>query len=422
MCSRDFPLRSCTAASGMRAALLAVTVTISLLGCQEDSNSPTAPDLNPALATTAAPSFREVSAGLSHSCGVTTTNQAYCWGWNVFGQAGNGTSRFEETRPVLVKGGLRFRQVSAGSYYTCGVTTDFLAYCWGAGYGLTPSAVPGGRSFRQVSVGEEHSCAVTADDRAFCWGLNVHGQLGDGTNQPQDDPRATPVAVVGGLLFKHVSAGYHHTCGVTTTNRPYCWGSDRFGQVGNGPGSGGCFYSGHDLPCRKRPTLVAGGHRFRQIEAGGGGGPGEDGIGGSDGGRTCAVTPDDRAYCWGDGSHGQNGTGTPSVSDSPRLVLGGLQFRSVSAGREHTCGVTTENRGYCWGSNFIGQLGDGTMMQRNRPRAVAGDHRFRQISTGGGHTCGTTPANVAYCWGAGGSLGDGTTTNRTRPRAVVAPS
>jgi alpha-tubulin suppressor-like RCC1 family protein len=427
MCSRDFIIRSCPTlhqASRLRVALLAATVTIPLLGCQEDSISPTDPDLNPALAMAAAPSFREVSAGSGHSCGVTTTNQAYCWGWNVFGQVGNGSTRFEQTRPALVRGGLRFRQVSAGSYRTCGVTTEFLVYCWGDGYGLTPSALPGGRRFRQVSVGEEHACAVTSDDRAFCWGLNGHGQLGDGTNNPQDDPRTMPVAVVGGLLFKHVSAGHHHTCGVTTTNRPYCWGSDRFGQIGDGPGTGGCFFSNTNLPCRKRPTLVAGGYRFRQIEAGGGGGPGENGIGGTDGGRTCAVTPNDRAFCWGDGSHGQNGNGMRSITNAPQAVAGGLHFRGVSAGLHHTCGVTTENRAYCWGWNSAKQLGDGTQMERLRPRAVVGGHLFRQVSAGGAHTCGTTPSSAAYCWGGNstGSLGDGTTMSSSRPRAVVGPS
>jgi alpha-tubulin suppressor-like RCC1 family protein len=408
----------------IRAVLPFAVLVAALAACQEDRESPTAPATQePAFATAAALSFREVSTTESHTCGVTTTSRVYCWGWNVFGQDGNGSTSFEQTTPVLVKGGLRFRQVSAGSYHTCGVTTDFLAYCWGHGYRSTPKAVPGGHLFRQVSAGEEHTCALTLDDRAFCWGLNVFGQLGDGTNQPQDEPRTMPVAVAGGLLFKHVSVSMYHTCGITTTNRAYCWGGDRWGQIGDGPTTGSCSYAGNSFACRKRPTLVAGGYRFRQIDAGGGRGPGEGG-GGEDGGRTCAVTTDDRAFCWGDGSHGQNGNGIQSITNSPQLVLGGLNFRSVSAGKYHTCGVTRDERAYCWGWNRVGELGDGTTMKRLMPRAVAGDHMFRQVSAAGGHTCGTSTSNVAYCWGSNstGSLGDGTTTDRLRPRPVVGPS
>jgi alpha-tubulin suppressor-like RCC1 family protein len=406
-----------------RAPLLAAALIVALASCREDQQSPTAPESDPALATTtSALSFRQVSAGDIHSCGVTTNNRAYCWGWNVFGQVGNGSTNFDQQTPALVKGGLQFRQVSPGAYHTCGITIDYLAYCWGNGH-LTPVAVPGAHLFRQVSAGPEHTCAVTTDDRAFCWGLNVFGQFGDGTNQPQDNATSMPVAVAGTLQFRHVSVGTYHSCGVTTANRAYCWGGDQWGQIGDGSSTGNCLYSGHYLPCRKMPTLVAGGYRFRQIDAGGGGGPGEGGEGGDDGGRTCAVATDDRAFCWGDGRHGQNGNGTQSIISSPQLVSGGLHFRNVSAGIYHTCGTTMDDLGYCWGWNEFGQLGDGTVTKRLRPRAVVGGHLFRQVSAGGAHTCGTTLSSVAYCWGSNsaGELGDGTNNTRLKPRAVVGP-
>ena len=95
-----------------------------------------------------------------------------------------------------------------------------------------------------------------------------------------------------------------------------------------------------------------------------------------------------------------------------------LPFRQVSAG---TCGVTPDHRAYCWGDNFLGQLGDGTTTDRLTPVAVAGGLRFREVSTGFVHTCGVTPDDRAYCWGlnASGQLGDGTTTNRLTPVAVA---
>jgi alpha-tubulin suppressor-like RCC1 family protein len=417
--------------------ILALTVSaFALVSCNEDTTStdPSTDATEPALATvttSAALAFAQVSAGNFHTCGVTTDNRAYCWGWNVFGQLGNGTSEFRRVRPTLVAGGLRFRQISAGFYYTCGVTTGDRAYCWGyngdgaLGDGTTtqrlrPAPVAGGHRFRQVSAAADHTCGVTTEDRAYCWGINTMGQLGNGTHDPSGNGRLTPVAVAGTLRFRHVSLGVYHSCGATTSDRAYCWGGDRWGEIGDGSGSGTCAFSGNQLPCRKSPALVAGGHRFRQVDAGGGEGPGEGGVGGRDGGHTCGVTTDARAFCWGDGSSGQNGNGTLSMSSSPRLVSGGHQFRSVSSGIHHACGVTTVSRAYCWGSSGIG---DGSNTMRRTPSAVAGGHRFRQVSAGGVHSCGTTTGNVAYCWGGNseGELGDGTTTSRSRPRAVVGP-
>ena len=63
-------------------------------------------------------------------------------------------------------------------------------------------------SFRQVSACGNHTCAVTTDDRAFCWGDNTWGQLGDGAH---GFARLAPVRVLGGLRFRHVSAGFYHT-------------------------------------------------------------------------------------------------------------------------------------------------------------------------------------------------------------------
>ncbi|HEX6434728.1 MAG TPA: hypothetical protein VFZ87_10820, partial [Gemmatimonadales bacterium] len=152
----------------------------------------TAAELHPTLATTpSALSFRQVSAGFNHTCGVTTENRAYCWGRNKRGQLGDGTTTTRLT-PVAVAGGLPFRQVSTAFSHTCGVTTENRAYCWGNGGSgrlgdgtaldrLAPVAVAGGLPFRQISAAYGHTCAVTTNDRAYCWGLNRDGRLGDGT-------------------------------------------------------------------------------------------------------------------------------------------------------------------------------------------------------------------------------------------------
>jgi alpha-tubulin suppressor-like RCC1 family protein len=340
---------------------------------------------------------------------VSTNGQAYCWGNNVYGQLGDGTTDIRMT-PVAVLGGLRFRQVDAGGYaHSCGVTTDYRAYCWGWNSEgqlgdrtrtnrLTPVPVRGGLMFRQVSAGSSHTCALTYPDRsAYCWGSNnngANGALGDGTTTT----RLVPVAVLGGRQFRQVSAGHYHSCGVTLSYNAFCWGANFYGQLGD-----------DTRTSRLQPVLVFGGHQFQQLDVGGY--------------HSCAVTTAARAFCWGYSASGQVGVGTTYPRRRPFPVAGGLYFSRVTAGEYHTCGETTGNRAYCWGGNAGGGLGDGSGADRLTPVPVSGGLFFSQVSAGGFHTCARTPAAVAYCWGenASGQLGDGTRSNRYTPTPVAGP-
>jgi alpha-tubulin suppressor-like RCC1 family protein len=395
------------------APVLPLAVVLAALGCRDDAESPTGPGAEPALSTTTAPlSFRQISAGTFHSCGVTTDNLAYCWGQDASGELGDGTQPANgfSSKPIPVAGGLHFVQVSAGYYYSCGVTTDQRAYCWGENvYGklgdgtntrrLTPVAVIGGHRFRQVDAGLFHTCGLTPSDEAFCWGYNRYGQLGDGSEFNQ---RQRPVRVAGGLTFRRVIAGGIHTCGVTTGFRAYCWGNGSHGQIGDGK-----------TYLRRTPRLVTGGLSFRQVHAGNT--------------HSCGLTTENRAYCWGGNDRGQLGDGTTIQRLKPVAVSGGLQFNGISPSEVHTCGVTTGSRAYCWGWRHYGQLGDGSQLGDDTPRlspvAVVGGLRFSAVSAGGAHSCGVTTGNAGYCWGqdSAGELGDGSQTTTSTPVAVAAP-
>src|SRR5258705_100091 len=175
-----------------------------------------------------------ITTGSSHTCGITSSSFAYCWGWNNPGQLGDGTTN-QRLIPTRVTGGLTFRQIGATpllvGYRTCGTLTEGGAYCWGSnedgalGDGTmqqrnAPTPVVGGSSIVQVAVGALHSCGVTGGRRAYCWGGNSSGELGDSTTAS----RLTPVAVWGDLEFVEVSTGYGFTCGVPLDHPAYCWG------------------------------------------------------------------------------------------------------------------------------------------------------------------------------------------------------
>ncbi len=360
-----------------------------------------------------------VAAGDWHSCALRASGQAYCWGDNYYGELGNGTSHsFSQPVPTPVAGGLTFAALSGGLFYTCGVTTSGVAYCWGwngegeLGDGtidnrLVPTRVAGDLTFAVVSAGGSHTCGVTTAGAAYCWGVNWAGQLGIGTEYgPEVCPvelgtacSTVPVPVAGGLTFATLSAGDFHTCGVTTSGQAYCWGYNNEGELGDGT-------IGYSVV----PTPVAGDLTFAAVSAGG-----EE--------YTCGVTTSGQAYCWGWNGNGQLGDSTTTGRLVPTAVAGGLTFAALSAGYAHTCGVARSAAAYCWGWGLGGQLGDGTATGRLVPTAVAGGLTFAVLSGGVYHTCGVTTNGQAYCWGwnGNGQLGDGTTGYSVVPTAVAFP-
>lgn len=166
------------------------------LGTVRSSGSPT-----PA-AVAGGFSWKQIVAGTDHTCGITTTaDKGYCWGGlseDYNGQLGNGG--FGGTRALVAVTGTRhWRQVNAGYLHTCGVTLANVAFCWGFDfYGQNgdggnasvsePTRVSGNIPFLGIAVGvgdgiARHTCGVTTDGRVFCWGYNADGQLGNGTSE-----------------------------------------------------------------------------------------------------------------------------------------------------------------------------------------------------------------------------------------------
>ncbi len=205
-------------------------------------------DVRPINSTTPIPlaelyqniAWSRVSAGGSHTCAITLTGEAYCWGLNNEGQLGTGVNNGLSQVPVLVTGGLRFREISAGTLHTCGVAVDGSVYCWGdgdngklglgaAGDVLVPTQVPGLTSIVAISAGNTHTCAISSSGVAYCWGANASGQLGNGT----ETGSASPTTVVGPQSFRQISVGTSHTCSIDTNDAAWCWGSNRWGTLGN---------------------------------------------------------------------------------------------------------------------------------------------------------------------------------------------
>lgn len=185
-----------------------------------------------------------IGVGTLHSCSLSTAGAVSCWGENVRGKLGDGTTMTRPT-PVAVPGAAAGVQaVVAGLSHTCVLTVTGGAKCWGGndngqlGDGTlvdrsTPTDVMGlGSGVVALSAGFSQTCALLASGGVKCWGGNLSGEVGDGTNATM---RTTPVDVVGlGSGVVAVSAGARHTCALMATGAVRCWGANERGQVGDG--------------------------------------------------------------------------------------------------------------------------------------------------------------------------------------------
>jgi hypothetical protein len=142
--------------------------------------------------------IESLTAGSAHTCGI-SEGQVLCWGDNRFGQLGDGSTE-GKPQPTRVAGlPAPPIQVAAGAVHTCALVALGGAYCWGQnlqgqlGDGTTVNrnaAVPvgGGLRFRSLHAGGAMTCASAMDGGDYCWGLNQSGQLGDGTRQSRSTP------------------------------------------------------------------------------------------------------------------------------------------------------------------------------------------------------------------------------------------
>ena len=354
-----------------------------------------------------------ISAGEDATCGLLPLERGYCFGRGDLLGAAKDTSCFNDSPlsptipcslvPLPIAGRLNLTSVSVGDSVACAAATDNRAYCWGSqkygqlgngvsvtGTSATPNLVIGAVShaavpLTRVSAGGNHACGLAPGGAAWCWGQDSVRQLGNDDGTRAGVNSTTPIPVGGGQLFTAITAGRTHTCGLRADGAAFCWGDNRSGQLG---------VASQDTIDRE--TAVTGGIAFTSLSAGGF--------------HTCGLTAAGTAYCWGNDAQGQLGRGVGSgTSSTPVPVVGGLSFRSISAGRAATCGITVGGAAYCWGSNAYGLLGGGAAGGMSTvPQAVAGGRTdYSVVTVGVRHACAVAQTG-AYCWGSNilGALGN----------------
>jgi alpha-tubulin suppressor-like RCC1 family protein len=312
-----------------------------------------------------------VAAGRYHSCALTTAGAVWCWGENDYGQLGNATTTSSNV-PVPVSGLTSgVTAIATGNYHTCAITSTGSARCWGynphgqIGNGNTgtnatsPAQVSGLTSgVTAITAGADHTCAITSTGSARCWGVGVDGQLGNGTSTSSNVP-----VQVSGLTsgVTDIAAGTTPTCAVTSTGSARCWGFNNFGQLGDGT-----------TTLSNVPVQVSG------LTSGV-----TDIVAGAFHACALTSTGSVRCWGYNDDGHLGNGGVTASkVPVQVSGLTSGVT--AIAAGANHSCALTTTGDARCWGNNVDGQLGNGTMGgDATSPVQVTGGASYGTISSPG---------------------------------------
>jgi len=230
------------------------------------------------------------------------------------------------------------------------------------------------KTAKQISAAEAHACALISDGTVSCWGSNYFGQLGNGTTD--DSNRPVPVSGVSGAT--RVAVGGDFSCALLKTGLVKCWGSNEFNQLGSP--------SGVNKSLSTRPIQVEKLTLATDISAGYN--------------HACALLKNGSIVCWGYNGSGQLGRGeaTDEGYSSPTAISGLTGATSVSAGQEHTCAVVAGGQVKCWGDNSYGQLGtDGS--DDLIPSTVVGLSKATAVSAKYRSTCALAEGK-AFCWGS----------------------
>jgi alpha-tubulin suppressor-like RCC1 family protein len=308
----------------------------------------------------------QITAGYNHTCALTNAGAIQCWGANTNGQLGAESSDrcgdFDcSVTPIAVTGVTGgVSAAAAGFAHTCAITSDGGLKCWGfnlygqLGDGTTtdrtlPEYVSGvTEGVAAVAPGDVQTCALMNDGTVRCWGNNLLGELGDGTRTTS----LTPVTVCRDASCSQplddivqLSGGDYHTCALNASGEVFCWGSDLSGQLGITTPQG-CPDSGH--LCSTVPARVTGlSGPATAVSA--------------STASTCALLTSGAVECWG------QVFGSRNVWTSPTPIDGWQSgVESIAAANDHACAVTNDGELLCFGKNNYGQLGDGTSADRDQ--------------------------------------------------------
>ncbi|MFC5407479.1 RCC1 domain-containing protein [Cohnella soli] len=290
---------------------------------------------------------KTVSAGEFHSLALKTNGTVLSWGYNAYGQLGDGTTT-NRSSAVKVVGLSNVKQIASGYYHNLALKSDGTVWSWGynnsgqlGDHSLVNRSVPvqvdALTGVIAIAAGGYHSLALKSDGTVWAWGSNPFGQLGDGTTID----RLTPVQVSALSNVTGVSGGLGHSLAVKNDGTVWSWGLNGNGQLGDGT-----------TGSASTPVQVSSLGGVTQVAAGGY--------------HSVALKADKTVWSWGANDVGQLGDGT-TTQRLTRVQVSGLTANAIAAGKQHNMAIMNDYRAVSWGKNDYGQLGNNSLINIGTP-------------------------------------------------------
>ncbi len=304
----------------------------------------------------------KLTASGGHTCALHADARVSCWGFNPFGEVGNGTAG-SDAPPGVVKGIGPAVDMALNHHGTWILGKSGTVWFLGTHNSpeqvvdpLVEQEVPGSA---RIDAGNNRTCVTSVDGAVSCWSYHALTRWGTGEpNRAQNELQVMP------WTLREVSLGLYHGCGrsMDAGGEVVCWGEGSHGQLGPRTAVTGVVV---DAPVLLQGATIAAAYR--------------DG--------TCAGREDGSVWCWGRDAKGRLGAGGDSVLPREVTLPAEGVIDDLALGAEVACRVAG-GRVLCWGDDSAGQL-DGN--------GLGGVVR---ISIGGAHVCALTSAGEVKCWGA----------------------
>ncbi len=334
--------------------------------------------------------WKQISGGSLHSFAATPNNRLWAWGDNALGQLGKNYN-FQVFSPVLIDIGPDWAGIDANYGNSAAIKTDGYLYIWGSNNRGQLGIGPDGPDFvkvptlvnlakwTQVSIGNEHVLGIQTDGSLWAWGSNTFGELGNGTQTPSDHP----IQIGSDKDWKAISAGDHFCLAIKKDSSLWAWGNNLVGQLGDSS------YLNRNVPIPIRKDK-----KWKQVDAGYR--------------HALAIDESGKLWSWGEGAIGSNPTWPPYPS-TPVLIDSIKLWQKVCAGNNISLALDDAHALWSWGFNNSGQIGQ--------------DNTWQDIATGSNHFLAIDQSGDLWTWGFNvqGQLGQGNTLDLSTPTKVNCP-
>lgn len=324
--------------------------------------------------------YSAIALGSRHACGLRADGTPECWGYDGDSRLtpptaadGAGETDDADNQPTAEPSPLRFKDIAAGSSFTCGLALDGRVACWGNLERAQPPEDVLGQEFTSITAVGNYVCVERPDGSTRCWGSGSYrrsldvdaryievsaneeltcGRRIDGTVQCWGGMfDAPPPGTQSGQSFTDIATASTYACGWTVEGFKECW----------------TLNSETDVPAE----AIAG--EFAQLS--------------DSSHHTCVLTSDEVVKCWGSNTHGE-------AEPPPENTYVQISAGAVSDNRYgdpprhgHTCAVRTDGALDCWGDNRLGQS--------DPPPG----NDFVKVSASGVHACALRKNGRIECWG-----------------------